>query len=97
MLFVPKPDGSLRMCIEYRALNKVTVKNKYFLPRIDDLMDNLSGARCFSSLDLTSGYHQLVLCESDRPKTALNTHFGKFEYKFLPMGLCNAPAVFRLP
>ena len=95
VLFVPKPDGSLRMCINYRALNKVTVKNSYPLPRIDDLMDNLSGARCFSSLDLTSGYHQLVLRDSDRPKTAFNTHFGKFEYKVLPIGLCNAPAVFQ--
>ena len=95
VLFVPKPDGSLRMCIDYRALNKVTVKNKYPLPRIDDLMDSLSGARCFSSLDLTSGYHQLVLRESDRCKTAFDTHFGKTafnthfgEYKVLPMGLC---------
>ena len=95
VLFVPKPDGSLRMCIDYRALNKVTHRNTYPLPRIDDLMDNLSGAKYFSSLDLTSGYHQLVLSEEDRPKTAFNTHFGKFEYKVLPMGLCNAPAVFQ--
>ena len=95
VLFVPKPDGSLRMCIDYRELSRITIKNKYPLPRIDDLMDNLSGARYFSSLDLTSGYHQLVLPESDRPKTAFNTHFGKFEYKVLPMGLSNAPAVFQ--
>ena len=79
VLFVPKPDGTLRMCIDYRALNKVTERNTYPLPRIDDLMDNLSGAKFSSSLDLTSGYHQLVLRESDRPKTAFNTHFGKFE------------------
>ena len=95
VLFVPKPDGSLRMCIDYCERNRITVDNKYHLPRIDDLMDNLSGARYFSSLDLTSGYHQLVLSESDRLKTAFNTHFGKFEYKVLPMGLPNAPAVFR--
>ena len=95
VLFVPKPDGSLRMCIDYRALNKITTKNKYPLPRIDDLLDNLAGAKYFSSLDLTSGYHQLVLQEADRPKTAFNTHIGKFEYKVLPMGLSNAPAVFQ--
>ena len=95
VLFVPKPDGTLRMCIDYRELNRITVKNKYPLPRIDDLMDNLSGASCFSSLDLTSGYHQLVLNEKDRQKTAFNTHFGKYEYKVLPMGLSNAPAVFQ--
>ena len=94
VLFVPKPDGSLRMCIDYRALNKITIKNKYPLPRVDDLLDNLAGAKYFSSLDLTSGYHQLVLQEADRPKTAFNTHIGKFEYKVLPMGLSNAPAVF---
>ena len=95
VLFVPKPDGTMRMCIDYRALNKVTRKNKYPLPRIDDLMDNLSNAKYFSSLDLISGYHQLVLREADRPKTAFNTHIGKYEYKVLPMGLTNAPAVFQ--
>jgi AcrR family transcriptional regulator len=95
VLFVPKPDGSLRMCIDYRALNKLTLKNKYPLPRIEDLLDNLSGARYFSSLDLTSGYHQLRLPASDIPKTAFNTHFGKFEWRVLPMGLSKAPAVFQ--
>ena len=95
VLFVPKSDGTLRMCIDYRALSKITERTTYPLPRIDDLMDNLSGAKFFSSLDMTSGYHQLVLRESDRPKTAFNTRFGKFEYKVLPMGLCNEPAVFQ--
>jgi Reverse transcriptase (RNA-dependent DNA polymerase)/Retroviral aspartyl protease len=95
VLFVPKPDGTLRMCIDYRALNKLTQKNKYPLPRIDDLLDNLSGAKYFSSLDLTSGYHQMVLHPADREKTAFNTHIGKYEWRVLPMGLCNAPAVFQ--
>jgi hypothetical protein len=95
VLFVPKPDGSMHMCIDYRALNKITIKNKYPLPRIEDLFDNLSGARYFSSLDLASGYHQLRLSSSDIPKIAFNTHFGKFEWKVLPMGLSNAPAVFQ--
>ena len=79
VLFVPEPDGSLRMCIDYRGLNKITVKNKFPMPRIDDLLDNLSGAKYFSTLDLAAGYHQLKLQPSDVPKTAFNTHFGKFE------------------
>jgi hypothetical protein len=95
VLFVPKPDGTLRMCIDYRALNKVTRKNKYPLPRIDDLMDNLAGAKCISSLDLTSGYNQFKLSATDVSKTAFNTYIGKYEWKVLPMGLTNAPAVFQ--
>jgi hypothetical protein len=84
--------------MDYRALNKVTRKNKYPLPCIDEQLpriDNLSGAKYFSALDLTSGYNQFVLASSDVPKTAFNTHIGKFEWKVLPMGLFNAPAVFQ--
>jgi hypothetical protein len=95
VLFVPKPDGSMRMCVDYRALNKLTLQNKYPLPRIDDLMDTLTGAKIFSSLDLTSGYHQLPLHPNDVERSAFNTPLGKYEWNVLPMGLTNAPAVFQ--
>jgi len=95
VLFVPKPDGSWRMVIDYRALNKITVRNKYPLPRIDDILDGLAQSRVFSSLDLTEGYHQIRLTPEDCPKTAFRTAVGLYEYKVLPMGLCNAPATFQ--
>jgi hypothetical protein len=78
ILFVPKPNGTLRMCVDYRALNKYTVKNRFPLPRIDDLFDQLKGARVFSSLDLTSGYHQIRITDEDVPKTAFRTPQGLF-------------------
>ena len=85
----------MRMCIDYRALNKQTKKNRYPLPRIDDLFDKLQGATVFSSIDLQSAYHQVRLKPEDVPKTAFTTPFGLFEYTVLCFGLTNAPATFQ--
>ena len=95
VIFVRKKDGRLRMCVDYRALNSITIRNSAPLPRIDDLFDQLHGAAFFTSLDLTSGYHQIRLPADDQHKTAFKTPQGLFQYRVLPFGLANAPSVFQ--
>ena len=94
VLFVKKKDGSMRLCIDYRELNKVTIRNQYPLPRIGDLFDQLQGAKVFSNIDLRSGYHQLKVHDEDVSKTAFRTRYGYFEFLVMPFGLTNAPTSF---
>ena len=94
VLFAKKKDKTLRLCIDYRQLNRVTIKNWYPFPRIDDLFDQLRGARVYSKIDLCIGYHQLRVRETDIPKTAFRTRYGHFEFTVIPFGLKNAPPAF---
>jgi hypothetical protein len=94
VIFIPKKDGTQRLCVDYCALNEVTMKNKYSLPSIDDLFDQFHGACVFSKIDLRSGYHQLKIQECDIPKTAFVSRYGLYEYTVILFGLTNAPAYF---
>jgi hypothetical protein len=94
VIFLSKKDGTQRLCVDYRAPNEVTVKNKYPLPRIDDMFDQLHGACVFSKIDLRSGYHQLKIRECDITKTAFVSRYGLYEYTVMSFGLTNAPTYF---
>ena len=94
VIFVKKKDGTLRLCIDYRELNKMTIKNRYSLPRIDDMFDQLRGAMVFSKFDLSFGYHQVKIKDEDIFKTTFRTRYGHYEFVIMPFRLTNALAVF---
>jgi len=95
ILFVPKPDGRLRLCVDNRQLNKLTILDKYPLPLMSELRDRVAGAKIFTKLDLKDGYHLIRIKKGDEWKTAFRTRYGQYEYKVMPFGLVNAPATFQ--
>ena len=102
VLFARKHDGKLRLCIDYRRLNELTIKVAYPMPKIDECIDRMAGSRVFTKMDLRSGFHQIQVVPEHRDRTAFQTRYGSFQFRVMPFGLCNAPATFlrtivRLP